>query len=78
MRDDGVVVAASMPLPVIDLIKVFQIWLQGVNAEKEALDTQLQKAQAANHSLTAQLSSMATELETAKQAQLASATQLQV
>ena len=52
--------------------------LQGVRAEKQGLATQLQQAQAANHNITGQLSSMATNLNTAKQAQLKSGSQLQV
>lgn len=52
--------------------------LQGVCAEKQALATELQHAQPGNHKLTGQLSSMATELNTAKHAQLESGSQLQV
>lgn len=42
--------------------------LQGVRPEKQGLATQLQQAQAANHNITGQLSSMVKNLNTAKQA----------
>ena len=57
---------------------MFHMLLQGERAEKQTLVAQLQQAQAGNHNLTGQLSSMAMDLDTVKQAQLESASLLQV
>ena len=49
--------------------------LQALRAEKQASDSKLHQAQATNDDLTAKLSSMATELDAAEQAQLDVASQ---
>lgn len=51
--------------------------LQALQAEKQASENQLHQAQATNDGLTGKLSSMATELDAAKQAQLDFASQLE-
>lgn len=56
---------------------ISRLLLQALRTETQALDSQLQQANAANHVFTDKLSSMATELAAAKHAQLESASQLQ-
>lgn len=51
--------------------------LQALQAEKQASDNQLHRAQATHDGLTGKLSSMIAELAASKQAQLSSASQLE-